>query len=237
MAKNIENELNSKKFNLLEKYCSDKDNYIRKNAYLILSRIYLQQKLQQDILQLVNKMIFDKNKRVRQTEVYLCGEIGKIHTGKITPFLKHALKDKHHSVRNAVIGALKRMGEKNPKPTISFAKKFIHDTNPETRRQIIHGIELRGRTHPQDILPLLKKLENDPNKRVRQTIVHVLSQISYKTGCLSTVLDSLEKWKNKDLVEEALEEIIDVHRRYQKFSALSYIEARKHVTLFLNRNN
>ena len=237
MTKNITTELNSNKFYFLEKYSSDTDTYIRRNAYLILSRIYLEEKSQRvPVLKLVKKMIKDENEKIRQTAVYLCGELGIVSAQKIIPYLKIALMDNHHSVRNAVIGSLKRMGEKNPKPTLTFAKTLLHHKDPKIRRQIVHGIELRGRTHPQEILPFLVQLQDDPNCRVRQTIVHVLSQISYKEGCLETVLQSLEKWENKELVEDALEEIIDVHRRYENFSALTYSEAKKTVSRFIRKN-
>jgi hypothetical protein len=98
------------------------------------------------------------------------------------------------------------------------------------RREICHGIELRGRTHPQDILPLLKVLQFDKTSRVKKTLVHVLGQISYKKGCLQTVVQEVKNWDNKQLVKEALMEIVDVHGRYKNFAfktqqqAIDYIE-------------
>jgi hypothetical protein len=132
-------------------------------------------------------------------------------------------------VRNAVIGSVKKMGEKDPQNVLQWAKKYLHHPDKEIRREICHGIELRGRTHPQDILPLLRELENDKTSRVKNTLIHVLGQIAYKKGCLATVVKDLKKWKNKELVDKALEEIIDVHHRYRDFAVLSQDEARKYI--------
>ena len=137
--------------------------------------------------------------------------------------------DAHHSVRNAVIGSIKKMGEKNPKPVLAFAKKYLHHGDKEIRREICHGIELRGRKYPQDILPLLRELQDDKTKRVRSTLVHVLGQIAYKKGCLEIVVADLRSWHNKDLVADALAEIIDVHDRYQDFAAMTQDQARDYI--------
>jgi hypothetical protein len=143
--------------------------------------------------------------------------------------METGLFDAHHSVRNAVIGSMKKAGEKNPKPVLSFAKKYLNHSDKEIRREICHGIELRGRTHPQDILPLLKKLQHDKTARVRNTLVHVLGQIAYKKGCLETVIADLKNWENKELVTDAIEEIIDVHDRYKNFSILTQKEAKEYI--------
>ncbi len=140
------------------------------------------------------------------------------------------LFDKHHAPRNAVIGSIKKMGELNPTPVLTWAKQYLHHPDKEIRREICHGIELRGRKHPQDILPLLQELENDNTNRVRNTLVHVLGQIAYKEGCLSTVINHLKNWKNQDLVNDALAEIIDVHQRYRNFSALTQQQAMKFIS-------
>ncbi len=84
------------------------------------------------------------------------------------------------------------MGEKNPEPVLTWAKNYLYHADKEIRREICNGIELRGRTHPQDILPLLKKLQHEKTARVRNTLIHVLGQISYKKGCLITVIDHFD---------------------------------------------
>ena len=105
----------------------------------------------------------------------------------------------------------------------------MHHLHKEVRREICHGIELRGRTHPQDILPLLKELQFDQTARVKNTLVHVLGQISYKNGCLATVVEDLKLWENKDLVLQALEEIIDVHNRYRDFAIFTQEQAIDYI--------
>ena len=60
-------------------------------------------------------------------------------------------------------------------------------------------------------------------------IIHVLGQISYKKGCLATVVSHLKSWQNREIVAKALQEILDVHRRYKDFSVLSPEEARRYV--------
>ena len=82
----------------------------------------------------------------------------------------------------------------------------------------------------QDILPLLKELQFDKTARVRNTLVHVIGQIAYKKGCLETVVADLKTWENKELVRDALDEIVDVHERYKNFSVKTQAEAIKYIT-------
>jgi HEAT repeat protein len=208
-------------------YFSDEDTYMRKNAYLSFGKIYITYPgLEKKLLAILNTMAAHPDEKVRQTAVNAAGEIGKYNFGIIEHFMETRLFDEHYTVRNAVIGSIKKMGQKNPKPVLAFAKRFLHHKDKEVRREICHGIELRGRTHPQDILPLLKELQNDKTSRVRKTLVHVLGQIAYKKGCLETVLKELKSWRNKELVKDALEEIIDVHERYKSFAVKTQEEAR-----------
>ena len=214
-------------------YFSDEDTYIRKTAYLAIGKIYKTEiNLQNDILNLLDKLIVTTNEKVRQTIVNAAGEIGMKDFSRIMKFMEQGLIDEHHSVRNAVIGSIKKMGQKNPKPVLAFSKRYLYHEDKEIRREICHGIELRGRTHPQDILPLLKELQNDKTARVRNTLVHVLGQIAYKKGCLETVVEDLKKWKNKELVKDALDEIVDVHDRYKNFSVKTQAEAIKYISKY-----
>ena len=208
-------------------YASDRDTYIRKQAYTILGRLYYQEsRLQGRILFAVKDLLTRHDERVRQTAVYVLGEIGQID--KVAALLERGLNDPHHTVRNGVIGALKQMGRKNPTATLVFARQHLHDANPEVRRQIIHGIELRGRTHPQDILPLLREVQDETNHRVKSMIVHVLGQISYKAGCLETVIQELKTWHNQDLVRQAINAIIEIHGE-QSYCALSLQDAKAYI--------
>lgn len=222
-------EKNSSK-NILDHF-SDEDTYIRKTAYLAIGRTYkAKNKLHTAIIKLLNTLFESADEKVRQTVINAAGEIGKFDFPPIEKLMDKGLYDEHHSVRNAVIGSIKKMSEKNPVPTLAFAKKFLHHVDKEIRREICHGIELRGRTHPQEVLPLLKELQFDKTARVRKTLVHVIGQIAYKEGCLETVIKELKTWENRSVVEEAIEEIIDVHERYKNFSvktqeeAIAYIE-------------
>lgn len=226
----IKKELGSGKHKLTLAYFSDEDTYIRKAAYLAIGRIYKEDNpLQKKILSLLKELFDSENEKVRQTSINAAGEIGMQDFEVIEALMSKGLFDAHHSVRNAVIGSVKKMGRKNPKPTLAFAKQFLHHPDKEIRREICHGIELRGRTHPQDVLPLLKELQHDKTARVRNTLVHVLGQIAYKKGCLETVITDLKKWKNKELVNDALEEIIDVHDRYKNFSVKTQEEAIHYI--------
>ncbi|WP_033959763.1 HEAT repeat domain-containing protein [Psychroserpens jangbogonensis] len=207
-------------------YFSDDDTYIRKTGYLAIGKIfYSQTQLQTSIFSVLKTLMQSDDELIRQSVINASGEIGKFHFDKIEDFMNSGLFDDHHRVRNAVIGSIKKMGEKNPNPVLEWAKAYLKHPDKEIRREICHGIELRGRTHPQDILPLLKELEFDDTKRVSDTLVHVLGQIAYKNGCLKTVVAHLNTWKNKPLVEKALDEIVDVHNRYKKFAILSQDEA------------
>ncbi len=227
---NILSEIKSKKQIHILNYFSDEDTYIRKTAYLVIGKIYkAEENLRVVLLELLEKLFKSDNEKVRQTVVNAAGEIGMKDFPPIVPLMEQGLFDKHHSVRNAVIGSIKKMGEKNPKPVLAFAKKYLKHEDKEIRREICHGIELRGRTHPQDILPLLKELQHDKTARVRNTLVHVIGQIAYKKGCLETVVADLKTWENKELVRDALDEIIDVHERYKNFSIKTQAEAIKYI--------
>ena len=210
-------------------YASDNDTYIRKGAYTAIGRIYFEKTdLRPNILVTISNMLINPDYKVRQTAVYSLGEIGKKDADSIMKIFESALEDEHHSVRNAVIGSMKQMGQKNPKPTLKLVKKYLHNPNPQIRREMIHGIELIGRTHPEDVLPLLKELEWDDNNEVKNMAVHVAGQISYKDGCLEKVIHHLNTWKNRKLVTEIVDEILDVHKRYQ-FASKSPEEAQNYI--------
>ena len=214
-------------------YFSHEDTYIRKSAYLAIGKIYAstssEKVLKKKIISQLNKLLKEKDFKIRQTVINAAGEIGIKEFELVESFFDRALFDPHHSVRNAVIGSIKKMGEKNPKSVLKWAKKYLHHSDKEVRREICHGIELRGRKYPQDILPMLHQLEFDKTARVSNTLVHVLGQIAYKKGCLVTVIKHLNKWKNKELVEKAIDEIIDVHDRYKNFSVLTQDEAVRYI--------
>ncbi|MGX1929677.1 HEAT repeat domain-containing protein [Flagellimonas sp. 2504JD4-2] len=212
------------------KYFSDEDTYIRKSGYLAVGKLYKAEKvpIRTIVLQL-DKLMRSEHEKVRQTSINAAGELGKTDFDAVVHFFDTGLFDEHHSVRNAVIGSVKKMGEKNPKPVLAWARKYLHHPDKEVRREVCHGIELRGRKYPGDILPLLKELEHDKTARVKNTLIHVLGQIAYKKGCLATVVEALNGWENKELVEKALDEIVDVHERYKNFSALSQAQAIAYI--------
>jgi hypothetical protein len=211
-------------------YFSDEDTYIRKSAYFSIGRIYFTHKsIQSKIIHLLNGLLKHDAFKVRQTVINSAGEIGKFDFAVVQHIFDTGLFDEHHSPRNAVIGSIKKMGEVNPQPVLRWAKKYLHHEDKEIRREICHGIELRGRKHPQDILPLLQELQHDKTARVRNTLVHVLGQIAYKKGCIEIVVEHLKTWENKQLVADALEEIIDVHHRYGHFSAMTQEEAQNYI--------
>lgn len=214
----------------IKKYAADSDTYIRKTAYLALGKLYKDDiSLRQNILALLAKLYESNDEKIRQTVAYTLGEIGKIDADAVLNLLEKALHDKHHKVRNGVIGALKQMCQKNPQPTLTFAEKIIDHDDPKVRREIVHGIELHGRTHPEDVLPLLRQAQHDKSKLVQKMLIHVIGQISYKKGCLEKVVAELKTWDNKELVQKAVDEIIDVHKSYAKFSAMSAGEAEKYI--------
>jgi hypothetical protein len=227
---NIERDLISNTTDKIIDYFSDEDTYIRKTGYLAIGKLfYSQPELQNSILSTLKELLGSQDEKVRQTVVNASGEIGKFHFKKVQNFFDTGLFDEHHSVRNAVIGSVKKMSEKNPEPVLTWAKTYLKHEDKEIRREICHGIELRGRTHPQDILPLLKVLEFDETKRVSDTLIHVLGQIAYKNGCLKTVVAHLNTWRNLELVEKALDEIVDVHNRYKKFAVLTQQQAIDYI--------
>lgn len=230
ISNNILKELQSSQFRKMTEYFDDDDTYIRKAAYLSIGRLYFAKaNLQAKILKKLDALFIHDSCRIRQTVINAAGEIGKKDFEAVQHFFDTGLFDKHHSPRNAVIGSIKKMAEKNPVPVLKWAKKYLHHPDKEIRREICHGIELRGRKFPQDILPLLQELQNDKALRVRNTLVHVIGQIAYKKGCIETVIKHLKKWENKQLVEDALKEIINIHQRYSNFSALTQEQAVQYI--------
>ena len=226
----IWNDLAANRTQIITKYFSDNDTYIRKAAYLSIGRIYhLQPELQETLLKILVILSAHDDFKIRQTVINAAGEIGKTDFIIVQNIFDIGLFDEHHSPRNAVIGSVKKMGEVNPVPVLGWARKYLHHEYKEIRREICHGIELRGRTHPQDILPLLMELQHDKTARVRNTLVHVIGQIAYKKGCLAIVIAHLKNWNNKQLIIDALEEIIDVHYRYRNFAALTREQARAYI--------
>jgi HEAT repeat protein len=226
----ILNEVKAGKLKKTLLYFSDDDTYIRKSAYLSIGKIYKRhKKLRKKIIVVLERLSGEEDFKVRQTSINAAGEIGILEFEAVERFFDKGLFDEHHSVRNAVIGSIKKMGEKNPKPVLKWARKFLHHEDKEIRREICHGIELRGRTHPEDILPMLKELQNDKTARVKNTLVHVLGQIAYKKGCLQTVIAHLKTWDNQEVVEKAIEEIIDVHDRYKDFAVMTQKQAKEYI--------
>lgn len=230
ISDDITNDLKNDVHEKIISYFSDSDTYIRKSAYQSIGKIYADDEtLRSTILKTLDTLLGEDHFLIRQTVINAAGEVGKTDFAIVQHIFDKGLFDEHHSPRNAVIGSIKKMGEINPGPVLHWARKYLHHPDKEIRREICHGIELRGRKYPQDILPLLQELQYDKTSRVRNTLVHVIGQISYKKGCLKTVIAHLKRWENKPLVEEALEEIIQVHDRYKNFSALTQDEARQYI--------
>lgn len=226
----IQDDLTTGSTEYLRDFFSDDDTYIRKTAYQAVGKCYFSERTLRDKIHTqLKQFMTSENELVRQTTINAAGEIGKFYFEEVESFFDEGLFDDHHKVRNAVIGSIKKMGEKNPLPVLNWAKQYLDHPSKEIRREICHGIELRGRKYPQDILPMLKRLEFDDTSRVKNTLVHVLGQISYKKGCLSTVIEHLKDWNNKELVIKAIDEIIDVHHRYEKFSFLTQKEAIAYI--------
>lgn len=229
MENKITQDLKSGKKTIILHYASNDDVYIRKNVSNILGRIYHDQNLfKEEIIQMAVQLLENDDEKVRQTAVYILGEVGKQDAEPVFEYLEIALDDPHHRVKNAVMSSLKVMGQKNPQPTLKFAKVFIHHPNPEVRKKVIHGIELRGRTHPEDVLSLLEELQDETNPQVRKMLIHVLGQISYKKECLEKVTSALKTWKNRKLVEDTIPYILEVHKNYP-FSAMTPEEAKKYL--------
>jgi hypothetical protein len=76
---------------------------------------------------------------------------------------------------------------------------------------------------------LLRELQNETTARVKNTLIHVLGQIAYKKGCLAIVISELNNWENKELVLMAIDQIVDVHRRYSNFAAMTQEEAIDYI--------
>jgi hypothetical protein len=234
---NILKELTDSQIKKITGYFADEDTYIRKSAYLSIGRIYFENKsLQPQVINCLDELFESDDFKIRQTVINSAGEIGKKEFEPVRHIFDIGLFDVHHSPRNAVIGSMKKMGEVNPKPVLAWAKEYSHHPDKEIRREVCHSLELRGRKYPQDILPILQELQYEKTARVRNTLIHVIGQVAYKKGCIQTVVEHLQHWENKQLVAEALEEIIDVHDRYSDFAVMTQDEARQYIAEHYNRN-
>lgn len=97
-----------------------------------MGRIYRDQGMfKEEIIHVASDLLKNDDANVRQTAVYLLGEVWKKDADMVFDYLETALRDPHHKVRNSVMSALKVMGHKNPEPTLKFAEVFIHDFDPE----------------------------------------------------------------------------------------------------------
>ena len=66
-------------------------------------------------------------------------------------------------------------------------------------------------------------------------MIHVLGQISYKKGCLPTVIKHLNTWKNKPLTDKAMQEITDVHDQYSDFAFLTQDQAIDYIKRYYRK--
>jgi hypothetical protein len=233
MQKDLVSDLSSGNAVHIKEYSSDTDTYIRKNCYLILGRLFnADKKIRESILSNLDRLSLEDDEKIRQTVVYALGEIGKQDFDVIRKRLEVFLHDTHHVVKNGLTGALKQMGEKNPGPVLQWAKSVIKICNKDMRKYILHGLELRGRTHPEDLLPIIREtLQGPVDQTTRKMLIHIIGQISYKEGCLEKVAAELKTWEDKSLISDCKKEIIDVHKRYEKFSAFSAEEAAEYMNL------
>jgi len=226
----VKNYDESAKIENIRKYSTAANEAVRRCLYLYLGKLYRENPdLREKILKLIKKLLWDDSEHVRGTAVYALGEIELTETELTYELYETALNDKYQAVKDAIIEVLQKKVEKDPVSTLQFARRFLYHSNPRIRRGIIHGIEPRGRTHPEDILPFLEEFQDDPDKKLRGTILYVLGEISYKKGCLEKVAAALKRWTNRELVFKALKEILEVHKRYEKFSAKSFKETKEYL--------
>ncbi len=226
----LKEDIKSGKYAALTQYGADHDPYIRRAVSRVLGWLYRDRRdLRDGTLTLVRENLDNQDVYIRQTMVYAVAEIGMADAKNAFLLLDMVIEDESPVIRRAVIGALKRLSLKNPQEALDFAKKYLHHPDPEVRREIVHGIESRGRKHPEEVLPLLGELQNDPSPYVLMMIVHVVGQISYKEECLEKVVAALKTWDNEILVNHSLNEILDVHERYERFCAKTTSEAFEYL--------
>lgn len=232
MQKDIDDDLLHDTIAMIRKYASDNDTYVRKNCYLILSKIYKNdQKKRKIILSVLDILSKMDEEHIRQTVVYTLGEIGKQHFEPVATRLDYFLHDSHHKVKNALTGAIKQLGEKKPRVVFAWVKEKLEVCNTDIMLKLLHGLELRGRTHPQELLPIIRELaQKDIDKKTQKMIVHIVGQISYKEGCLEVVTSELQNWEDNQLVTKCVNEILSVHERYKRFSHYSPLEAQTYLS-------
>jgi hypothetical protein len=231
MEEDILQDLSSDKTGNIQKHASDADTYIRKSCYLILGRLYkTDERISEKILSAIDLLSQSDNEKIRQTAVYALGEIGKLDFSAVDTRLEAFLQETHHSVKNGLTGAIKQIGEKNPEPVFVWVKEKIKNCNVDMRKRILHGLELRGRTHPEELLPVIKDIAQEKlDKETEKMLIHIIGQISYKKGCIEKVVAELKTWKDKAFIAACGKEIIEVHKSYERFSALSHQEAEEYL--------
>jgi HEAT repeat protein len=230
IERGIKEDLKGRVSVVAERFGSYPDTYIRRMVSRVLGWLYRDRPdLRSGIMDLLEKLLRHPDEKLRQTAVYTIAEIAIADTQDALRLLDLAVHDPHPAVRRGVVGVLKKMSQRDFPTVLQFALRYLHHSDPELRRVAIHGLELHGRTHPEDLLPLLRELQHDNSPRVRGMVVHVIGQISYRKGCLAQVASEMKNWENRELVELALNEILDVHERYESFSDLTFEEALEYL--------
>jgi len=82
------------------------------------------------------------------------------------------------------------------------------------------------------VIKCLRSFLSDQDELVRQTAIYALGEIGKKEAELPLQLfeSFLENWENRELVEEALKEILDTHRNYARFCAVAFEESEGYIT-------
>ncbi len=88
------------------------------------------------------------------------------------------------------------------------------------------ALSCRKKQNILEYIAVAGELEWDKTASVSNTLVHVIRTRSLIKGCLEKVVRDLKEWDNKQLVQDALEEIISVHHRYRNFAVYTQARAR-----------
>lgn len=109
----IELDLARGTYDNIRKYASDTDEYVRKNTYIILGKIYSTHfHLKDQVYFAVDKLLKDANSQIRQTAVLTFGELMKLDPRRAIDLLTKVRPSDILWLPREVIDIVRKMGRK-----------------------------------------------------------------------------------------------------------------------------
>lgn len=181
-----------------------------------LRQITLQKEIWADSVDYVSSFLQYDSVKIQAKALWLLGEIGLLHTDKVSPYLEVIAEFLHADVsllRERALNALGRIGRGNHLLIISFLenmRSLAHDTEPNVRLAFIWACENIAVNAPElfsEDMALFASLLEDTNDRVRIEAPEIFRVIGKRKPLYVTPYIS----KLKDLSENDSEPVVRIH--------------------------